>query len=203
MLQSRVQHSQRLRRIGANAGAGPTKSISSRATLSAISAPGSNRLKRPKYLTKSAPAGAERGRRARTRRPPRPAPLRRGRRIPENGAGIGRGRALRPAPQGTPASGGDKCRRIVPLLRRCRAARPRIWCLRPTSPGITRCACPACAPRRRLDSLHRASRPTCRRRQESRRRPASRDRRRRRPRRLQSPPRHWRSRRRPCWQAPR
>ena len=37
--------------------------------------------------------------------------------MPGGRVGIRRGRTLRPVPQGTPASGGDGCRRIAPLLR--------------------------------------------------------------------------------------
>src|SRR6185312_5850950 len=83
----------------------PARQISSRAAFSAISAPGPSGLKRSEYFLKSARLGIERGRRAVARRPPRPTPLRRGRRIPEGGAGIGRGRALRPAPQERPPAG--------------------------------------------------------------------------------------------------
>jgi len=42
------------------------------------------------------------------------------------------GTGLAARPQGTPASGGDGCQRIAPLLRRCQAARRRTWC-----PGST------------------------------------------------------------------
>ena len=44
-------------------------------------------------------------------------------------------------PQGTPASGGDGCRRIAPLLvRHCRAEARRSACLHSTSPETTTCA---------------------------------------------------------------
>ena len=72
------------------------------------------------------------------------------------------GTGLAARPQGTPASGGDECRRIAPLLRRCRAAAQRIWCPRPTSPGTTRCACRPYARRQGSCARLPESQPACR-----------------------------------------